>query len=78
MKQNVISLNTLFKYYRTVQRECIEQIKEKPLVIITFRAFRKYQNEWNVNDFVDSIDYYLQHLKYPTARTEKIRKILGL
>ena len=88
MKQNVVSLNTLFKYYQIVKRALIAEFKQNNpqyqgwIWFFTVRSFKQQlkddPNAWTADDFVEAIANDLSELRRPTARTEKIKKILGL
>ena len=90
MKPNVISLSTLFKYYQIVSRANRKEFFQKYpdyegyYWFCTFRGYKRTLKNTSIREeevvewIVDSIKERLTWLKRPTARTEKIRRILGL
>lgn len=91
MKQNVIPLNTLFKYYQIVVRANYRELFQKYPDYegyFWFSTFRSYKRMLKCTDIerknfvrcllIDSIKERLTRLERPTARTEKIRRILEL
>ena len=78
MNQNVVSVRTLFKYYRILHREYFRQNgwNERGWVL-TWRYIDRDPSLLDSETLTSDIISLLENIT-PTARTKKIRKILGL
>lgn len=78
MKQNIVSLRTLFKYYRILHREYFKQQgwNERGWVV-TWLHIKRDPSLLDAETLTTDIISLLENIT-PTARSEKIKKVLGL